>query len=123
MFPLCSEAWEFRMTRSPHLSEVALAAGLPARYLYWFGHSGRRYLFTCMGADAASDCEGAVGIAVSGGQIVWIGEAAELARMDREALPRRAEVYVHLLAATLAERRAVIEDLRPEERVRIRLAA
>ena len=64
-----------------------------------------------------------MGIAVSGGQIVWIGEVAELARMDAEALPRRAEVYVHLLAATLAERRAVIEDLRPEERVRLRLAA
>jgi hypothetical protein len=111
------------MTRSPHLSGVALAAGLPARFLYWFGHSGRRHLFTCVGAEAAADCEGAVGIAVSGGQIVWIGEAAELARMDAEALPRRAEVYVHLLAATLAERRAVIEDLRPEERVRLRLAA
>lgn len=111
------------MSPSPHISEVALAAGLPARYLYWFGHSGRRYLFTCVGVNAAIDCEGAVGMAVSGGQIVWIGEVAELARMDAEALPRRAEVYVHLLAETLAERRLIVEDLRPEERVRLRLAA
>lgn len=111
------------MTPSPHLSKVALAAGLPARYLYWFGHSGRRYLFTCTGADSAADFESGVAIAVSGGQIVWIGEVASLARMEEDALPRRAEIYVHLLASTLAERRAVIEDMRPEERVRLRLAA
>ncbi len=111
------------MLPSPHLSRVTLAAGLPARFLYWFGHSGQRYLFTCMGADAAADFESGVAIAVSGGQIVWIGEVAALARMAEYSVPRRAEIYVHLLAATLAERRAVIEDLRPEERVSLRLAA
>ena len=111
------------MSPSPHLSKVAMAAGLPARYVYWFGHSGRRYLFTCTGASTAADFESGVAIAVSGGQIVWIGEVAALSRMAEDAGPRRAEVYVHLLAATLAERRAVIEDLRPEERVRLRLAA
>jgi hypothetical protein len=111
------------MSPSPHLSKVAMAAGLPARYLYWFGHSGRRYLFTCMGASAAADFESGVAMAVSGGRIVWIGEVAALSRMSEDAVPRRAEVYVHLLASSLAERRAVIEDLRPEERVRLRLAA
>lgn len=111
------------MTRSPHLSQVALAAGLPARYLYWFGHSGQRYLFTCTGSRGAADFESGVAIAVSGGQIIWIGEVAELSRMAGDAVPRRAEIYVHLLAATLAERRSVIDDLRPEERVRLRLAA
>jgi len=111
------------MSPSPHVSKVALAAGLPARYLYWFGHSGRRYLFTCMGAGAAADFESGVAIAISGGQIVWVGEVAELARMAKHSAPRRAEVYVHLLATTLAERRAVVEDLRPDERVTLRLAA
>ena len=111
------------MSLSPHLPRVALAAGLPARFLFWFGRSGRRYLFSCTGARAASDFESGVAIAVSGGQIVWTGEVAALAKMDDKALPRRSEVYVHLLAATLAERRAVIEDLRPEEVVRFRLAA
>jgi hypothetical protein len=111
------------MSPSSHLSKVAIAAGLPARYLYWFGHSGRRYLFTCTGANAAADFEAGVAIAVSGGEIVWTGEVVALARMADDELPRRAEVYVHLLAETLAERRAVIEDLRPAERVRLRLAA
>jgi hypothetical protein len=107
----------------PQLSQVCLRAGLPARYLYWPGRSGRRYLFTCMGAEAASDFEAGVAIAVSGGEIVWVGEVSALARMPVQSLPRRAEIYVHLLAETLAERRAVAEDLRPEERMRLRLAA
>jgi hypothetical protein len=111
------------MTPSPHLSEVAMAAGLPARYVYWFGRSGRRYLFTCTGADAAENFDGGVVIAVSGGQIVWIGEVAALQRMPAGSGPRRAEIYVHLLADSLAERRDIIEDLRPEEIVRLRLAA
>ena len=111
------------MSLSPHLPRVALAAGLPARFLYWFGRSGRRYLFSCTGARAAADFESGVAIAVSGGQIVWIGEVAELARMADSAVPRRAEIFVHLLAVTLADRRAVIDDLRPEEVVRFRLAA
>ena len=111
------------MSPSPHLSKVAMAAGLPARYLYWFGHSRRRYLFTCMSAGAAADFESGVAIAVSGGQIVWIGEVGEFSGMAEDTAPRRAEVYVHLLAATLAERRALIDDLRPEETVRLRLAA
>ncbi len=108
---------------SPSLSRVALAAGLPARYLYWAGHSERRYLFTCTGADGTDDFESGVAIAVKAGQIIWIGEVAELQQLDARAAARRAEVYVHLLAATLAERRAVIEDLRPAERTRLRLAA
>jgi hypothetical protein len=111
------------MSQSPQLPRVTLAAGLPARFVYWFGRSGRRYLFSCTGAGAAADFESGVAIAVSGGQIVWIGEVAEFSRMAEHSVPRRAEIYVHLLAATLAERRALIEDLRPEEAVRLRLAA
>lgn len=109
--------------RAPRLSEVALAAGLPARYVYWFGQSGRRYLFTCTGGSAATDFECGVALAVAGGEIIWIGEVAELSQMPADALPRRVELYVHLLAATLAERRALIADLRSAEPVRLRLAA
>lgn len=97
------------------LSRAALAAGIPARYLYWTGRSGRRYLFTCMSLAAAADLEGGVAIAVSGEHIVWIGDVGELAHLPPEAPARRAAVYVHLLASTLAERRGVIWDLRPEE--------
>jgi hypothetical protein len=64
-----------------------------------------------------------VAIAVNGERIVWVGEVAALARMPENAPPRSAAVYVHLLAATLDERRAVIADLRAEERCQLRLAA
>jgi len=110
------------MNPLPQISRVAIAAGLPARYLYWIGRSGRRYLFTCTGGTAISDFDSGIAIAVAGGEIVWIGDVGMLARMPRSARPRRAEVYVHFLASTPAERRAVIDDLRPE-RQPLRLAA
>ena len=101
------------MSSIPHISKVALAAGIPARYLYWTGRSGRRYLFTRMeGAEAAALCEG-VAIAVSGGQIVWVGGVEAMASESRVA--SGAAVYVHLLASSEAERRGVIWDLRPVE--------
>ena len=123
MFPLCSGAQEEHVIPSPHLSEVTMAAGLPARYVYWFGRSGRRYLFTCTGAESVQDFDSGVAIAVSGGRIVWIGEVAALRNAPAYSLPRRAEIYVHFLAESLAQRQEIVADLRPEERVRLRLAA
>jgi hypothetical protein len=110
------------MNDLPQVSRVALAAGLPARYVYWSGQSGRRYLFTCIGAGALADFDCGVAIAVSGGETVWIGDVTELAAMPAGSRARRAEIYVHLLASTLAERRAVIADMRPA-RQELRLAA
>lgn len=107
---------------APEVSRVAVAAGLPARYLYWAGRSGKRYLFTCTGGGAAEDFDSGIAIAVAGGEIVWIGDVAMLARMPQSARPRRAEVYMHFLAVTPDERRAVIDDLRPERQL-LRLAA
>lgn len=104
----------------PHVSQAALAAGIPARYLYWTGRSGRRYLFTCMNAADAAGLESGVAIAVDGERIVWLGQVEELAR----APVRGAAVYVHLLASTVADRRGVIWDLRPSECAgHLRLAA
>lgn len=103
------------MSSMPYPSRAALAAGIPARYLYWTGRSGRRYLFTCMANAAAAQLESGVAISVSGERIVWIGEVAELALQPRDAPAWQAAVYVHLLAATLAERRGVVWDLRPAE--------
>jgi len=108
---------------SPHVSRAALAAGLPARFLYWSGHSGRRYLFSSTSAEMLHDFEDAVAIAVSGDRVVWVGDASALARFPADSAPRRAAIYVHLLAATAEDRRAVIEDLRPVERSFLRLAA
>jgi hypothetical protein len=110
------------MNPAPELSRVAIAAGLPARYLYWVGRSGRRYLFTCTGGASVSDFDSGIAMAIAGGEIVWIGEVDMLARMPQSARPRRAEVYIHFLAKTPAERRAVVDDLRPEPQ-RMRLAA
>lgn len=103
------------MSSISYASPAALAAGIPARYLYWIGRSGKRYLFTRMDQAAAAGLESGVAIAVSGGCIVWIGEIAELATLPGSAPPEAASVYVHLLASTLAERRGAIWDLRPQE--------
>jgi hypothetical protein len=113
------------MSSMPTLSRAALAAGIPARFLYWGGRAGRRYLFTAMGVAEAADLESGVAIAVDDDErIVWVGEVGELAALPADAPERRAAIYVHLLAATLAERRAVIDDLRPEaEECHLRLAA
>ncbi len=112
------------MSSTPSISQAALAAGIAARYLYWTGRSGRRYLFTCLDAAVAADLESGVAIAVEGERIVWVGEVSDLARLPHDAPERRATIYVHLLAATLAERRGVIWDLRPAETVsHLRLAA
>jgi hypothetical protein len=112
------------MSSTPTISRAALAAGIPARYLYWTGRSGRRYLFTCMSNTAAAELESGVAIAVRGERIIWTGQVAELALLPDDAPARRAAIYVHLLASTLAERRGVVWDLRPaEEQSHLRLAA
>ena len=111
------------MSPLPHLPRAALAAGLPLRFLYWFGRSGQRYLFSCTGLDGAADFESGVAIAVSGSEIVWSGEIAELLELPKDAPRRAGAIYVHLLASTLAARRAIVEDLRPEGHAELRLAA
>ena len=35
-----------------YVPQVAIEAGLPARYRYWMGGSGARYLFTRIDAEA-----------------------------------------------------------------------
>lgn len=102
---------------TPELPRAVLAAGIAPRFLYWQGDSGERYLFTCIGTDALDDFETGVAMTVSNEEIVWVGDITALAHMPRHAAPRRGAIYVHLLAENLAARRAVIEDLRPVERM------
>ncbi|HWT31003.1 MAG TPA: hypothetical protein VN240_08265 [Propylenella sp.] len=108
---------------TPIVSRAALAAGVPVRYLYWFGRSQQRYLFTCTEWRSLQDFSEGVAIAVCQGAIVWSGEIAALAALPPFAEARRAALYVHLLAATPEERRGIIEDLRPTESPHLRLAA
>lgn len=107
----------------PVVPQAASAAGLPSRYLYWCGRSARRYLFTATEAASIADFGEGVAIAVVGGRIVWTGEIAALAFMLPVAGLRHASLFVHLLAATPDERRAIIEDLRPLDGAHLRLAA
>lgn len=111
------------MVRLSCVSQAALAAGVPARYLYWFGRSGRRYLFTCTEPGGIDDFADGVAIVVAAGEIVWTGEVAALASARGAAGSPENAVYIHFLAATNDEQRAVIEDLRPAQGAHLRLAA
>ena len=109
------------MSPWPSASQAAMAAGLPPRYVYWHGHSGRRYLFTATDGRSIADFDEAVALRVENGRIGWAGHVREL--VTAPAAPPRAPIYVHLLAATPEEREAVIADLRPERSSPVRLAA
>lgn len=111
------------MSTRPSVSLAAAAAGVPPRYVYWHGHSGRRYLFTAADGTGAVDFDDGVAIAVRAGVILWAGDVGEVAGIPELAGPLGACVYVHLLAATAEERSSVIADLRPEHRPQVRLAA
>jgi hypothetical protein len=96
---------------------------VPARFVYWHGRSRRRYLFTVTDWRTLSDFAEGVAIAVVGGAIIWSGEIAALAGMERDAEFRHATLFVHLLAGTPEERRTAIIDLYPSDRSVLRLAA
>lgn len=98
---------------SPLPARAALAAGVATQFFYWSGRSGRRYLFSCTAGARIADFEEGVAMAVGGESIVWVGEVTALARMPLESAPRRAAIFLHLLAGTEEERRAVIDDLQP----------
>ena len=108
---------------SSAVSRAAAAAGVPPRYVYWTGHSGRRHLFTAAGSGSIADFEDGVALAVDGGRVAWAGEVATLAVAP--CGPRFAHMtfYVHLLARSAEERSAIIEDLRPLDGCHLKLAA
>lgn len=104
------------MRPSSYVPHVTIAASLPARYRYWMGISGARYLFTLIDSRSLGDFEGAVALVARGRHILWVGQAAELVRYDESgAHEQGAALYVHLLAASAKDRRAVIADLRPDQ--------
>ena len=100
------------MTKVSFIPQSAVEAGLPARYRYWTGDSGRRYLFTRTDPAGLEDFRGAVILAVRFGQVVWAGESAADAR--RHGASRGTGLYVHLLATSAAARREIVADFTPE---------
>lgn len=111
------------MSTSASVPFVAFAAGLPPRYVYWKGQSGRRYLFTATDPASIAHFDDCVAIAVHAGLIAWAGEVTAIPGWATGPEPSRAAIYVHLLAVTTEERGAVIEDLRRTESVDLRHAA
>ena len=109
------------MLQSSFVPQVALAAGLPARYLYFRGRSGRRHLFTRTSISELMDFCAAVAILVARGEIVWAGDAS--AAGPAASTFGRVSAHVHLLAATAAARRGVVDDLAPVGVTIVRLAA
>lgn len=105
------------------VSRAAAAAGVPPRYVYWSGYSGRRYLFTAAAPESVADFEEGVAIAVAEGRIVWAGEIAAFAFAPRSSRFSGAAFYVHLLADNAQERHAIARDLRPLDGSHLKLAA
>jgi hypothetical protein len=94
-----------------------------AKYRFWRGASGRRYVFSAYGVDECPAYENAVVIAAAmdgdaARRLVRIAATEALPDLmlsgawAREARARGAvEFHVHLLATSPRERRAVIKDL------------
>ncbi len=89
---------------------AAAAAGLGARFRYWSGGSGRRYLFTAIDSGALSDFVGAIVVVTlrdgtaAGTTRVGVCEAGMAIADDEIA-------FVHLLSTTAAGRDVVLDDL------------
>jgi len=95
---------------------IVLKAGLPARFRYWSGRSGERYLFTRTDLAELDHFDEAVVIAVRYGRIIGAGDppAGNSAMAELRTLLQRdgTEVYIHLLARTADQRDRIIDDLR-----------
>mgnify|MGYP000947246260 CR=1 FL=1 len=97
------------------------AAGCPARYHFWLGTSGQRYLFSEIETDALGHFRGVVALlarpesdgTLSVRRLVAMETATDLRALQRH-IDRRTKVMVHLLAGTPAGRDAVVSDLLPD---------
>jgi hypothetical protein len=109
----------------PESAPLSFLAGEPlaARYRFWRGASGRRFMFSVYASDAcpAYDRAVLVGAAVEADgarRIVFITDTGafpepvlERARASLAKAGSKVELHVHLLAESSRARLAVIEDL------------
>ena len=99
-------------TSIPH---IVLEAGLPPRFRYWSGGSGRRYLFTGTDVETVRHFDEAVVMVARYGRIIWVGRISDCASrncpLHQLAQRAGAKVFVHLLARNEAQRSAIIDDL------------
>jgi hypothetical protein len=97
----------------------ARALGLADRFRYWRGASGRRYLFSAIGADALDDLVNVVVLTTVDGpegndRVAWVGEIDENGDRSGRVIADaagRARTFVHFLASTGPERQAILRDL------------
>jgi hypothetical protein len=104
------------MKPTSSIPNSVLEAGLPARFRYWSGLSGKRYLFTRTDLAGLAHFDEAVVILVRYGRVIWAGDppgrdspAGELAAL---AGRHGTEIYIHLLARSNEQREAIIGDLK-----------
>ena len=120
-----SAPWRLREPESAPLS-VLTGDGLGARFRFWRGASGRRFMFSVYSSDAcpAYDCAVLVGAAVQADgarRILFIADTGafpepvlERARAALAGARAKVELHVHLLAESPGDRAALIGDLAPE---------
>lgn len=103
--------------------EIPQKAGLGDRFHYFRGRSGRRYLFTLVSGEALADFRSVVAMLaepapcgrLAARAVVMLDALGRSGPPADRAWPPTADqptlCLVHLLAATDAERRAVVADL------------
>ncbi len=103
--------------------EIPQKAGLGDRFHYFRGRSGRRYLFTVVSGEALADFRNVVAVIaepaacgrLSALAVVTVDALGRIGPLPERAWPpvhgRQTLSLVHLLAASEAERSAVVADL------------
>jgi hypothetical protein len=94
--------------RAPSRPRVLGDAPMGDRFRYWYGRSGRRYLFSAVAPGDVADLDGVV-VLVAGGA----ADRPEHVGLNLPVGVPAGAVYVHLLAETDAARADIIADLAP----------
>ena len=97
--------------------EVLLDAELARRFCYWRGRSGRRYIHTIYDAASCPPLPGALYLAVAGGadggkRVLAAGRFPPFFELMPSLPEGCTEVHAHLLAASAAEARLALQDLK-----------
>ncbi len=114
--------WRQFSLRDGGAPKSAEAGGFGARFRFWIGASGRRYLFTAVAAEGLADFADAVIVVARGNaargyagvdiaDLGTPGEASAARISRRVASDPGLTAFVHLLAADAAKRGDIAADL------------
>lgn len=96
------------LARASARPSALAGAAIEQRFRYWYGRSGRRYLFSEIGPTEVADLEGVV-VLIPGRD----ADRPDYVGADATGYAGHGPVFVHLLADTEADRAAVVADLAP----------